>query len=180
MEIFNILRLLNFLSFLVLFGIHFKSNCNESQKKPDRQNFNSTEEEKDFMGKKFNLFVPIYDFQRPFKFRKEQYSKVMKYASDHKRKLEIPKDIYIMNEELIAEYEENYKKELLHRIINKEVNLEEVVYDENYEIYAYPDVNEFKKQKPKFISNEDLKLKNYDTLGKFLKFSHRKIEIIDK
>jgi hypothetical protein len=180
MEIFNILKLLNFLSLLVFFGIHSQSNCNESQRNPDRQNFNSTYEEKDFMGKKFNLFLPIYDFQRPFKFRKEQYSKVMKYASDHKRKLEVPKDVYIMSDELIAEYEEIYKNDILNRIINKEVNLEEVVYDENYDIYAYPDVNEYKKQKPKFISSEDQKLKNYDTLGKFLKFSHKKIEIVDK
>jgi len=180
MEIFNLLKLLNFLSMLVIFGIQYNSNCNESQKNPEKQIYNTTDTEKDFMGKKFDFFMPIYDFQRPFKFRKDIYSKVMKYASDHKRKVEVPEDVYIMNDELIAEYEEIYKKEILHRIINKEVNLEEVAYDENYEIYAFPDVNEYRKQKPKFIANEDQEMKNYDTLGKFLKFSHKKIEVVDK
>lgn len=178
MEIFNMLKILNFLSVLLIFANQYK--CNESQKDPDRQTFNNTEVEKNLMGKKFDFFMPRYDFQRPYKFRKEGYSKLMKYASDHKRKVEVPKDVYIMTEELISEYEEIYKKEILHRIINKEVNLEEVAYDESHDIYAYPDVNEYKKQKPKFISNEDQKMKNYDTLGNFLKFSHKKIEVVDK
>ena len=181
------LNILKFLNILLFLGI--LANAEESFKNQENlKRLNSTSEknslddifETSAFGKKYDLFLPKYDFQRPYKFRKEQYSKLMKYASDHKRKNEVPKDVYIMSDELIHEYEEAYKKEILYRIINKEVNLEEVVYDNKFDVYAYPDIRAYREQKPKFIASEDYKMKNYDDLGNFLRFSHKKIEVVDK
>jgi len=180
-------NLLNFLNILLFFGI--LANAEESFKNIENlKTVNSTIKDNNFdeiiqnsfLGKKYDLFLPKYDFQRPYKFRKEQYSKIMKYASEFKRKTEVPSDVYIMGDDLIQEYEETFKKEILYRIINKEVNLEEVVYDDKYDVYAYPDISAYKEYKPKFLENEDFQMKNYDDLGNFLKFSQKKIEVADK
>lgn len=181
---FNILKLLNLILFLSIMafaeelgkGHEYLKNLNNTSTESNIEDFMQST----FLGKKYDLFLPKYDFQRPYKFRKEQYSKIMKYASDHKRKTEVPRDVYIMGEDLIQEYEEAFKKEILYRIINKEVNLEEVVYDSNFDVYAYPDISAYREQKPKFLASEDYQMKNYDDLGNFLRFSLKKIEVVDK
>lgn len=181
MKIFKFLNILFF-----FFSIVTKAEENILNPEKIKNSNNSTVDNTEdnsyqfLFGKKYDLFLPKYDFQRPYKFRKEQYSKLIKYASDHKRKNEVPKDVYIMTDDLIQEYEEVYKKEILYRIINKEVNLEEVFYDKDVDVYAYPDLAAYREQKPKFILNEDHQMKNYDNLGNFLKFSHKKIEVVDK
>lgn len=181
---FKILKLINLILFLSITA--FAEELGKSQSQSKNTNKTNTENniednlQNTFFGKKYDLFLPKYDFQRPYKFRKEQYSKIMKYASDHKRKVEVPGDAYIMGDDLIQEYEEAFKKEILYRIINKEVNLEEVVYDDSFDIYAFPDISAYREQKPKFLQNEDFQMKNYDDLGNFLKFSHKKIEVVDK
>jgi len=181
---FNILKLLNILLFLsiIVYAEDFsggKENIKNLNKASQESN---TEDviQSTFFGEKYDLFLPKYDFQRPYKFRKEQYSKIMKYASDHKRKTEAARDVYIMGDDLIQEYEEEFKKEILYRIINKEVNLEEVVYDDSFDVYPYPDISAFREKKPKFLASEEIKMKNYYDLGNFLKFSHKKIEVVDK
>jgi hypothetical protein len=180
----NLLNLILFLSSISILA--FAEQLGKNQEKNRNQNNTNSESNTEdalqntFFGKKYDLFLPKYDFQRPYKFRKEQYSKIMKYASDHKRKTEVPADVYIMGDDLIQEYEEAFKKEILYRIINKEVNLEEVVYDNSFDVYAYPDISAYREQKPKFLASEDYQMKNYDDLGNFLKFSHKKIEVIDK
>lgn len=181
---FGILKLLNILLYLSIILIAVElSNSKENLKDLNNTSHESNIEnafQSTFFGKKYDLFLPKYDFQRPYKFRKEHYSKIMKYASDHKRKTEVPRDIYIMGDDLIQEYEESFKKEILYRIINKEVNLEEVVYNNDFNIYAYPDISAYREQKPKFLASEDIQMKNYDDLGNYLKFSLKKIEVVDK
>lgn len=177
----NILRFLNILLFLYFFVKAEELSLNQDKAKTNKGQPNPSElDQENFLGKNYDLFLPKYDFQRPYKFRKDKYNKLTKFVSDYKRKQEVPKDAFIMGDDLIQEYEDIYKKEMLYRIINKEVNLEEVSYDKSHEIYAYPDLTAFRQQKPKFILNDDHPIKNYDSLGNFLKFSHKKIEVVDK
>jgi len=176
-----------FLNLIIFLGIVINARDSINDQDPIKTfNTTSTESKLDdfyqntIFGRKYDFFLPIYDFQRPYKFRKEQYSKIMKYASDFKKKQEVPKDVYIMSDDLIHEYEEVYKKQILYRIINKEVNLEEVVYDNKFDIYAYPDISAYREEQPKFLVNDEIQMKNYDDLGNYLRFSPKKIEVNDK
>src|SRR5690606_17261277 len=97
---------------------------------------------------------------------------------------ENPKDTFIFPDDITEEHENNYKKEILDALIKKEVSMEEVKFNSNYDIYGFPDAKKFENDhpEPKIINFEDPKvqIKNFAEISEFITCEPRDLQINDK
>jgi hypothetical protein len=128
------------------------------------------------------LFLPKFDYSNPEIYKGESFRKYSMFMSENsmKRGDVEPRDIFIGNDEFKNFNQETYIKKITTDMIKREVNQQEVQYDNRYTLYGFPNATIYQQYKPKLAQRDDILIRNMSELGDIINFEPKMIYIREK